>query len=56
MSDKKVSQQELMKRFLEEKKNKNNQDNQKSLRPEKSTSQSTSKPKRSHNGGGFFDK
>ncbi len=50
------TQQELMKKFLEEKKNKNNQANSKALRPEKGVKQSTAKPKRCHNGGGFFDK
>ncbi len=54
--NKKISQQELMKKFLEEKKNKGNQGSAKALRPEKGTSQSTSKAKRCHNGGGFFDK
>ncbi len=50
------TQQELMKKFLEEKKNKGAQGNSKPMRPEKGTSQSTSKAKRCHNGGGFFDK
>ncbi len=49
-------QQEMMKKFLEEKKNKNSQGNGKALRPEKGTKQSTAKAKRCHNGGGFFDK
>ncbi len=57
MSDtKKATQQEMMKKFLEEKKGNGNQGNKKTLRPEKGTSQSTSKAKRCHNGGGFFDK
>ncbi len=54
--NKKSTQQELMKKFLEEKKNKNSEDGPKALRPQKSSTQSTSKAKRSHNGGGFFDK
>ncbi len=53
---KKSTQQELMKKFLEEKKNKGGQGASKTLRPEKGTTQSTAKAKRCHNGGGFFDK
>ncbi len=57
MSAKKLTtQQELMKKFLEEKKMKNAQGEGKTLRPEKGVAQSTAKAKRSHNGGGFFDK
>ncbi len=54
--DKKATQQDLMKKFLEEKRNKNGQGNNKTLRPEKGVKQSTAKAKRCHNGGGFFDK
>ncbi len=53
---KKVTQQEMMKKFLEEKKSNGSKGNGKTLRPEKGTTQSTSKAKRCHNGGGFFDK
>ncbi len=57
MSQNKLSkQQELMKKFLEDKKSKNSQGDGKALRPEKGVTQSTSKAKRCHNGGGFFDK
>ncbi len=54
--DKKLTQQELMKKFLAEKKNKNGIGGNKPLRPEKGVKQSTAKAKRCHNGGGFFDK
>ncbi len=54
--NKKMTQKELMKKFLEDKKNKEVKGITKSLRPEKSSSKSISKVKRSHNGGGFFDK
>ncbi|MFV0518963.1 MAG: hypothetical protein ACK5LY_01695 [Lachnospirales bacterium] len=54
--DTKMTQQELMRKFLEDKKGKNQQDNQKFLRNGKSKPQATSKAFRSHNGGGFFDK
>ncbi len=53
---KKATQQEMMKKFLDEKKNNGNRGNGKPLRPEKGATQSTSKAKRCHNGGGFFDK
>ncbi len=57
MSENKLTkQQELMKKFLEDKKNKNANGEGKVLRPEKGVAQSTAKAKRSHNGGGFFDK
>ncbi len=57
MSQNKLTkQQELMKKFLDDKKNKNLQGDGKVLRPEKGVSQQTAKAKRSHNGGGFFDK
>ncbi len=52
----KLTQQEMMKKFLEEKKNKNSKENQKFLREKNATAQSTAKAKRSYNGGGFFDK
>ncbi len=52
----KLTQKELMKKFLEDKKNKNNQEGQKFLREKNASSKSTSKAKRSYNGGGFFDK
>ncbi len=54
--DKLSKQQEMMKKFLEDKKNKNLHADGKALRPEKGVAQSTAKAKRSHNGGGFFDK
>ncbi len=57
MSQSKLTkQQEMMKKFLEDKKSKNAHTDGKTLRPEKGVTQSTSKAKRSHNGGGFFDK
>lgn len=45
-----------MKKFLEEKKKANQESTSQKLRPAKSTNQTTSKAKHSHNGGGFFDK
>lgn len=53
--DKKLTQKELMKKYIEEKKQKSN-GTQKDFAPHKASIQSTSKMKRSYNGGGFFDK
>lgn len=57
MSDEnKATQQELMKKYLEEQKHKNSNGNKKFTREKDKSTKSTSKVKRSHNGGGFFDK
>ncbi len=52
----KATQQELMKKFLEEKKNNGNSDSPNKFKPNNKLTKSTSKAKRSYNGGGFFDK
>ncbi len=54
-ANKKLSQQELMKKFLEEKKNNNFGGNDKAQRPNKNAKMSVSKSKQKSNGGGLFD-
>ncbi len=56
--DKKPTQQELMRRFLEEKKGLNNQKGQGVLRPDKNgpKPKTNTKVQPKSNGGGFFDK